>query len=98
MKCQNNFEYKIKFIMNIIYINYIHMNMILPTELMLEIYDWADPETRIKLNKIFGWSYYFKNPFHNINTKGNAKFQTLVMGTTFHRYASYRGATIILPM
>ena len=72
--------------------------MILPIELMLEIYDYSNAETRIKLNRILGWSYYVKNPFHNINTKGDAKFKTLVMGTTFHRYASYRGATIILPM
>ncbi len=28
----------------------------------------------------------------------NINFRTLVMGTTFHRYTSYRGATIILPM
>jgi hypothetical protein len=73
--------------------------MILPTEIMLDIYDYSNVETRIKLNSILGLSYYVKNPFHNINIRStNINFRTLVMGTTFHRYASYRGATIILPM
>jgi hypothetical protein len=73
--------------------------VIVPTEIMLKIYDYSNAETRIKLNRILGWSYYVKNPFHNINTRAtNINFRTLVMGTTFHRYASYRGATIILPM
>jgi hypothetical protein len=73
--------------------------MILPTEIMLEIYDYSNIETRIKLNSILRLSYYVKNPFQNINIKPtNINFRTLVMGTTFHRYASYRGATIILPM
>lgn len=73
--------------------------MILPTEIMLDIYDYSNAETRIKLNSILGLSYYVKNPFHNINIRAtNINFRTLVMGTTFHRYASYRGVTIILPM
>jgi hypothetical protein len=72
--------------------------MILPVEIMLQIYDYSNAETRIKLNRIFGWSYYVKNPFDNINTRGDVEFKTLVMGTKFNRYASYKGATIILPM
>ena len=73
--------------------------MILPSEIMLEIYDYSNVETRIKLNSILGLSYYVKNPFENINIRPtNINFRTLVMGTTFHRYASYKGTTIILPM
>lgn len=72
--------------------------MILPTEILLHIYDYANPETRIKLNRIFGWSYYVKNPYQNTNTRANFNFKTLVMGTTFNRYASYKGVTVILPM
>jgi hypothetical protein len=76
-----------------------NINMILPTEIMLEIYDYSNVETKIKLNSILGLSYYVKNPFQNINTRPtNINFRTLVMGTTFHRYASYKGSTIILPM
>ena len=75
------------------------MYMILPIEIMLEIYDYSNVETRIKLNSILGLSYYLKNPFQNINTRPtNINFRTLVMGTTFHRYTSYKGANIILPM
>lgn len=72
--------------------------MILPIEIMLEIYDYSNAETRIKLNRIFGWSYYTKNPFDNISMRGDVNFNTLVMGTKFHRYASYKGATILIPM
>lgn len=71
--------------------------MILPVELILQIYDYSDAETRIKLNKIFNWSYYDKNPFYNIPIRCNVRFRTLVMGTTFHRYASYGGRVILLP-
>ena len=71
--------------------------MILPVELLLKIYDYSDSETRIKLNKIFKWSYYVKNPFYNIPIKSNIHFRTLVMGTTFTKFASYKGMTIILP-
>jgi hypothetical protein len=73
--------------------------MILPREIMLEIYDYSNVETRIKLNSILGLSYYVKNPFQNINTRPtNINFRTLVMGTSFHRYASYRDVNIIIPM
>jgi hypothetical protein len=72
--------------------------MILPTELFLHIYDYSDMETRIKLNRIFGWSYYFRNPFHNNTIRGELKFKPLVKGTIFHRIASYKGMTIILPV
>lgn len=72
--------------------------MILPTEILLHIYDYSNPETRIKLNRIFGWSYYVKNPFQNTDTRARGiNFKTLVMGTTFYKYTSYRGRTIILP-
>jgi len=66
--------------------------MILPIEIMLEIYDYSNVETRIKLNSILRLSYYLKNPFQNINTRPtNINCRALVMGTTFHKYASYRG-------
>lgn len=81
------------------YVYNTHIQMILPTEIMLEIYDYSNVETRIKLNSILGLSYYVKNPFQNINTRAtNINFKTLVMGTTFYKYANYKGATIILPM
>jgi hypothetical protein len=35
----------------------------LPNELLLKIYNYSDYESRIKLNKIFRWSYYYKNPY-----------------------------------
>lgn len=50
--------------------------MILPNEILLHIYDYSDTETRIKLNKIFKWSFYSKNPFHNLDFKGNRKIIT----------------------
>lgn len=40
--------------------------MILPSEIMLEIYNYSNIETRIKLNRALSWSYYTKNPFYNI--------------------------------
>jgi hypothetical protein len=71
--------------------------MILPVELLLKIYDYSDSETRIKMNRIFKWSYYVKNPFHNIQITNNLHFRTLVMGTVFTKYATYKGKTIIIP-
>ena len=61
--------------------------MTLPVELLLKIYDYSDSETRIKMNRIFKWSYYDKNPFHNNQIKSNIHFRTLVMGTTFTKFA-----------
>lgn len=37
----------------------------LPTELLLIIYDFSSIDTRIKLNRIFKWSFYIKNPYEN---------------------------------
>jgi hypothetical protein len=36
----------------------------LPTELLIIIYDYSDISTRINLNRTFKWSYYFKNPLY----------------------------------
>ena len=71
--------------------------MTLPVELLLKIYDYSDSETRIKMNRIFKWSYYDKNPFHNNQIQSNIHFRTLVMGTTFTKFAIHKGITIILP-
>lgn len=70
--------------------------MILPSEIMLEIYNYSNVETRIKLNRALSWSYYTKNPFYNIKN-GNIEFKKIVTETNFPRYASYKGITIILP-
>lgn len=35
----------------------------LPNELLLLIYKYSDIQTRLKLNKIFKWSYRAANPF-----------------------------------
>ena len=39
--------------------------MILPIELIICIYKLSDRSTRIKINKIFKWSYYLMNPFYD---------------------------------
>lgn len=41
------------------------MSKQIPTEIKLMIYKFASAETRIKLNKAFGWSFYTKNPYSN---------------------------------
>jgi hypothetical protein len=62
--------------------------MILPNEILLDIYDYSDIQTKIKLNKVFKWSFYSKNPFHNLDFKGTQKIT--------NRIASYRGHTFVL--
>lgn len=65
--------------------------MTLPVELLLKIYDYSDSETRIIMNRIFKWSYYVKNPFHNNHQiKSNIHFRTPV----FTKFASYKGITL----
>lgn len=49
--------------------------MNLPEEIKIKIYNSSNLETRIKLNKIFGWSFYTKNPLVN-----NIKFRESDMG------------------
>lgn len=39
--------------------------MKLPNELLLLIYNLSDPETCIKLNKIFKWNFLIANPLQN---------------------------------
>jgi hypothetical protein len=39
----------------------------IPTELLLLIYEYCDFSTRIQLNRIFGWSYRVVNPMMGIN-------------------------------
>lgn len=39
------------------------MSKNLPTELLFMIYKFSSKYTRIKLNKVFNWSYYIKNPY-----------------------------------
>jgi len=67
--------------------------MILPNEILLEIYNYSDIQTKIKLNKAFKWSFYHKNPFYNIlynqNKNKNKNISTKI--------ASYKGFTVILP-
>lgn len=36
---------------------------ILPTEIILKIYEYCDVETRIKLNSLMKWDYYSVNPY-----------------------------------
>lgn len=67
--------------------------MLLPNEILLYIYDYSDIETKIKLNKILKWSFYSKNPFHNIINKTIPKIKPKIT----KRIASYRGYTILLP-
>jgi hypothetical protein len=62
--------------------------MILPNEILLDIYDYSDIQTKIKLNKVFKWSFYSKNPFYNVDFKGTQKITTII--------ASYRGHTFVL--
>lgn len=69
--------------------------MLLPNEILLYIYDYSDIQTKIKLNKIFKWSFYHKNPFHNLNFKGTNRLQDT--RKIYTRIASYNGFTIILP-
>lgn len=38
----------------------------LPNELLLQIYNYTDCETKIKLNTVFKWSYYDINPLQNV--------------------------------
>jgi hypothetical protein len=63
----------------------------LPTELLMIIYDYCDTSTRIKMNRAFKWSYYFKNPLYKL------QYKTLVKPKTFHRIASIGGVTVVLP-
>jgi hypothetical protein len=35
----------------------------LPNELLLLIYKFAEPHTRLNMNKVLGWSYRVANPF-----------------------------------
>ena len=39
----------------------------LPTELLLMIYEFSTIITRLHMNKAFGWSYRFANPFMKYN-------------------------------
>jgi hypothetical protein len=75
--------------------------MILPMEIMVMIYDYSDIETRIKMNKIFKWSYYLKNPFFNVLINSDLKYGSLFtkpfVRTNFRRFASYKGSIIVLP-
>lgn len=36
---------------------------ILPTEIILQIYEYCDVETRIKLNSLMKWNYYDVHPY-----------------------------------
>lgn len=63
--------------------------MIVPLELIIKIYDSSDIETRIKLNKVFKWSYYFKNPFYNVSLINNVN--------TNYTYTSFKGITMRIP-
>jgi hypothetical protein len=42
----------------------------LPDEMKMKIYNNADIETRIKLNKEFKWNFYFVNPFKDFHPFG----------------------------
>lgn len=66
--------------------------MILPNEILLEIYNYSDTETKIKLNKVFKWSFYHKNPFYNVFKCYNNQKKNIST-----RIASYNGFTVILP-
>ena len=39
----------------------------LPTELLLLIYEYCDFNARIQFNRVFDWSYRFANPMMGIN-------------------------------
>jgi hypothetical protein len=39
--------------------------MKLPNEIILQIYEFSDAQTRIAINKIFRWNYRFANPFQS---------------------------------
>ena len=69
----------------------------LPTELLIDIYNYSDSQTRIKLNKAFKWSYYFKNPFYKLQIKKKLEYRTLVKVTTLYKIATIAGVSIILP-
>ena len=39
----------------------------IPTEILLIIYNYSDINTRIQLNKAFNWNYVNVNPFKDFN-------------------------------
>jgi hypothetical protein len=55
----------------------------IPTELLLLIYEYCDFSTRIQLNRVFGWSYRAANP---------------MIGVELNRYRLYRRNCIKRPL
>jgi hypothetical protein len=53
---------------------------ILPTEIILEIYEYCDVETRIKLNSLMKWSYYSMNPYNGVKIFGRKHNSRVISG------------------
>ena len=51
----------------------------LPNELLIMIYKESDYASRIKLNKLFNWTYYDMNPYCDYDIEARNKLYVLIM-------------------